>query len=174
MKYAQIIGWGKYVPARIVTNDELALTLATSDSWIRERTGIGARRVAADNESTSTMATQAAINAFDAAGINASQLDLIIVATSTPENFFPSVACLVQDALGADKAGSYDLSAACSGFVYALSNATDAIKSGSAQYVTSPGRSAPMVCAKPSDISVKRRLVMRAALGNPVVPEVNM
>ena len=135
MRYAHIVGWGKYLPSRIMTNDEIGKMVDTSDEWIRKNTGIGQRRIAADNESTSTMATQAAIEALDVAGVSPAQIDQIIVATSTPENFFPSSACLVQEALGADHAGAFDLSAACSGFVYALSAATDSIKAGNANNV---------------------------------------
>jgi 3-oxoacyl-[acyl-carrier-protein] synthase-3 len=135
MRYAHIVGWGKYVPGKVMTNDDIAKIVDTSDAWIRERTGIGERRIAADNESTSIMATYAAQQALDVAGVSASQIDLIIVATATPENFFPATACLVQDALGADRAGAFDVSAACSGFVYALSMGADAVKAGSANYV---------------------------------------
>jgi len=135
MRYAHIVGWGKYVPSRIMTNDELGKMVDTSDEWIFSHTGIRQRRIAADHESTSTMATQAAIAALDVAGVSPTQIDQIIVATSTPENFFPSVACLVQDALGADHAGAFDLSAACSGFVYALSVGADTIKAGNANTV---------------------------------------
>jgi 3-oxoacyl-[acyl-carrier-protein] synthase-3 len=135
MRYAHIVGWGKYVPSKVMTNDDLAKLVDTSDAWIRERTGIGERRIAADNESTSTLATYAAQQALDVAGLSASQIDLIMVATATPENFFPATACLVQDALGASHAGAFDVSAACSGFVYALSMGADAVKSGSANNV---------------------------------------
>ncbi len=135
MRYAHIVGWGKHLPSRIMTNDDISKLVETSDAWIRDRTGISERRIAADHESTSTLATQAAIAALDVAGITASQIDLIIVATSTPENFFPSVACMVQDALGAEYAGAFDVSAACSGFVYALATGADAIKAGSANHV---------------------------------------
>jgi 3-oxoacyl-[acyl-carrier-protein] synthase III len=135
MRYAHIVGWGKYLPSRVMTNDDIAKTVDTTDAWIRERTGIGERRIAAENESTAVLATYAAQAALDVAGVSAGQIDLIIVATATPENFFPATACAVQDALGADKAGAFDVSAACSGFVYALSMAADAIKAGSANYV---------------------------------------
>jgi 3-oxoacyl-[acyl-carrier-protein] synthase III len=135
MRYAHIVGWGKYLPSKVMTNDDIAKFVDTSDAWIRERTGIGERRIAADNESTSVLATYAAQAALDVAGVSASQIDLIMVATATPENFFPATACAVQDALGAIKAGAFDVSAACSGFVYALSMGADAIKAGSANYV---------------------------------------
>lgn len=135
MKYAHIVGWGKAVPKRVMTNHDLRALVDTSDEWIRDRTGIGARRVAGDDETTASLAIEAGMQALDVAGINPSQLDLIIVATATPDHAFPSTACLVQDALGADKAGAYDLSAACSGFVYALNTAADAVKAGSASIV---------------------------------------
>jgi 3-oxoacyl-[acyl-carrier-protein] synthase-3 len=135
MRYAHITGWGKYVPQRVVTNDELAQTVETSDGWIRDRTGIAERRIAGPSETTASMAIAAAIGALDVAGASGSQLDLIIVATTTPEHLFPSTACLVQDALGAARAGAFDLSAACSGFVYGLSLGADAIKAGSANTV---------------------------------------
>ena len=135
MKYAHIVGWGKAVPQRVMTNGDLRAFVDTSDEWIRERTGIGARRVAGEGESTRTLATGAAMQALEVAGVNPAALDLIIVATATPDHAFPSTASLVQDALGADRAGAYDLSAACSGFVYALSMGADAIRAGSANTV---------------------------------------
>jgi 3-oxoacyl-[acyl-carrier-protein] synthase-3 len=135
MKYAHITGWGKFVPQRVMTNDDIAQLVETSDGWIRDRTGIGARHVAGAADSTASMSINAAINALDVAGVAGNQLDLIIVATATPEYAFPSTACIVQDALGADHAGAFDLSAACSGFVYGLSVAADAIKAGSAHNV---------------------------------------
>ncbi len=135
MKYAHIVGWGKGVPQRVMTNNDLRALVDTSDEWIRERTGIGSRHVAGEGESTCTLATDAAMRALEVAGISPSQIDLIIVATATPDYAFPSTASLVQDALGADRAGAYDLSAACSGFVYALSMGTDVIRAGSANTV---------------------------------------
>lgn len=132
MKYAHIIGWGCYLPDRILTNDELSHMVETSDEWIYQRTGIRERRIAAANETTATLAFEAAARALAVAGLHPSQVDLIIVATSTPEYIFPSTACQVQDYLGARKAGAFDLSAACSGFVYALHMATQAIATGSA------------------------------------------
>jgi 3-oxoacyl-[acyl-carrier-protein] synthase-3 len=134
MKYAHIVGWGKYAPQRVLTNDDIARLVETSDGWIRERTGIGERHIAEVHETTASLAIEAAVRALDVAGIPAYQLDLIIVATCTPEHTFPSTACVVQDALGADHAAAFDLSAACSGFVYALSVGADAIRAGSAKY----------------------------------------
>lgn len=135
MRYAHITGWGKYVPQRVLTNDDLAQMVETSDGWIRDRTGIAERHIAGPNDTTASMGLAAAIEALDVAGVSGSQLDLIIVATATPEHIFPSTACLIQDALGAARAGAFDLSAACAGFVYGLSMAADAIKAGSANTV---------------------------------------
>ncbi len=131
MRYAHIVGWGKSVPEKVVTNDDLAKTIETSDKWIRDMTGIGQRHVANDKETTAALSTNAAIEALDMAGVTAAQLDLIIVATITPDFMFPSTAALVQDALGADNAGAYDLSAACAGFLYGLAQAADSIRAGS-------------------------------------------
>lgn len=133
MKYAHIVGWGSYLPERVLTNNEIAKIVDTTDEWIYTRTGIGERHIANEKESTSKMAFEAAARALEVADIPPAQIDLIVVATSTPEYAFPSVACQVQDALGARKAGAFDLSAACSGFVYALSMASQAIASGSIQ-----------------------------------------
>lgn len=129
-RYAQIVGWGKYVPATVLTNDDLSRMVETSDEWIRTRTGIGERHVVGERESTATLAVRAAQQALDVADVDPGQLDLIIVATATPDYLFPATACLVQDALGARRAGAFDLSAGCSGFVYALSVAADGIIAG--------------------------------------------
>jgi len=131
MKYAHIVGWGSFLPDRIVSNDDIALSVDTSNEWIYTRTGIRERRVAAEQETTATMAFEAAARALAVADIHPSQIELIIVATSTPEYVFPSTACRVQDYLGARRAGAFDLSAACSGFVYGLSMASQAIATGS-------------------------------------------
>jgi 3-oxoacyl-[acyl-carrier-protein] synthase-3 len=127
MSPAHIVGWGKYVPERVLTNDDLSEMMDTSDEWIRTRTGISERRIAGDGETTSSMATQAAWAALEAAALSPAQLDLIIVATATPDYAFPATACLVQDALGARNAAAFDLSAGCTGFVYALGVAADMI-----------------------------------------------
>jgi 3-oxoacyl-[acyl-carrier-protein] synthase-3 len=131
MRYAHIIGWGCYLPDRIVTNDELATMVDTSDEWIYQRTGIRTRHIAAPHETTATLAFEAAARALTVADLHPSQVELIIVATSTPEYMFPSTACKVQDYLGATRAGAFDLSAACSGFVYALQMAAQSIATGS-------------------------------------------
>lgn len=127
MKYAHIIGWGSYWPKRIVTNEELARSVDTSDDWIYTRTGIKERRIASAKETTATLAFEAAARALDVADMHPSQVEMIIVATSTPDYVFPSTACRVQEYLGASRAGAFDLSAACSGFVYALSMGANAV-----------------------------------------------
>ncbi|MGD2146008.1 MAG: beta-ketoacyl-ACP synthase III [Anaerolineae bacterium] len=125
MSPAHIVGWGKYVPERVLTNADLAQRVDTSDEWIITRTGVSERRIAADGETTSSMAIQASWEALAAAGASPAELDLIIVATATPDYIFPATACLVQDALGATHAAAFDLSAGCTGFVYALGVAAD-------------------------------------------------
>jgi 3-oxoacyl-[acyl-carrier-protein] synthase-3 len=129
-RYAHVAGWGMAVPERVLTNAEIAKTVDTSDEWIVSRTGISERRIAGPRETTASLAVEAAAAALDCADISPRQLDLIIVATSTPEHIFPATACLVQDTLGASNAGGFDLSAACSGFVYALGIGANAIRSG--------------------------------------------
>lgn len=129
MKKVYISGTGKHVPENIVTNDDLARIVDTSDEWITTRTGIKERRISS-GENTSHMATEAAKQALENAGITAEDIDCIIVATITPDMFTPSTACLVQSNLGATKAAAFDLNAACTGFIYALNVATHLIKSG--------------------------------------------
>jgi 3-oxoacyl-[acyl-carrier-protein] synthase-3 len=119
-----------YVPEHRRTNDEIAGMVETSDEWITTRTGIKERRIAADNDTTATMAIRAAEAALEVADVDPQEIDLIIVASATPEYLFPATACLVQDDLGADRAGAFDLSAACSGFIYGLSLAAQAIQTG--------------------------------------------
>jgi 3-oxoacyl-[acyl-carrier-protein] synthase III len=115
-----IIGTGSYVPERILTNQELEKIVETSDEWIRTRTGISERRIAAPEETTSDLATSAALAAMSQAAVSAEQIDLIIVATVTPDMFFPATACWVQKKIGAIHAACFDVSAACSGFIYAM------------------------------------------------------
>lgn len=115
-----IIATGSYVPERILTNRELEQIVDTTDEWIRTRTGISERRIAAADEATSDMATKAALAAMSQAGVLAKEIDLIIVATVTPDMFFPATACWVQKKLGAVRAACFDISAACSGFLYAM------------------------------------------------------
>lgn len=127
-RYAHIVGWGKFVPPNILTNEELAKKVDTSDAWIRSMTGIAERRIVT-KETTASMALYAAQDALEVADVSPSQIDLIIVATSSPEYIFPATASVVQDQLGAANAGAFDLSAACSGFVYALSVGAGMIRS---------------------------------------------
>lgn len=129
-----IIGTGKYVPERVLTNAELEKMVETTNDWIMTRTGIKERRIAAKHEATSDLAFHAAEQALQAAGITAKELDLIIVSTITPDMSFPSTACIVQQRLGATKAAAFDLSAACSGFIYGLSNASNFIALGTYRY----------------------------------------
>lgn len=131
--FAHVTGWGMAVPEQVLTNDDLARIVDTNDEWITSRTGIRRRHVADRSETTATLATQAAIQALAMTDINPPEVDLIIVATSSPEHIFPATACLVQDALGAGRAGAFDLSAACTGFIFALNMAAQAIRTGSIQ-----------------------------------------
>ena len=124
-----IIGTGSYVPERVLTNAELAKLVETSDEWITSRTGIKERRIAAEGENTSDLAAKAALAALENAGITAEEIDLILVATVTPDMFFPSTACFVQTKIGAKNAACFDVSAACSGFLYALEIAQQFITS---------------------------------------------
>lgn len=124
-----IIGTGSYVPERVLTNADLEKMVETSDEWVTSRTGIRERRIAAEDEYTSDMAAKAAKKAIEQAGISADEIDLIIVATASPDMFFPSTACFVQQLIGAKKAACFDLSAACSGFLYAVEVAQNFITS---------------------------------------------
>lgn len=125
----RIVGTGSYVPEQIVTNDDLAKIVETNDEWIRSRTGIGARRIAT-NEGTSYMAAEASVNALENAGVKPEEIDLILLATSSPDYCFPNGACEVQGRIGAINAACFDISAACTGFVYALNTAHAFISSG--------------------------------------------
>jgi len=127
---ARVIGTGAYLPERRLTNQELERMVETSDRWIIERTGIRERRIAAPEEATSDLAAAAGRQALAASGVAASSVELIIVATATPDMLFPSTACLVQDRLGAKQAFAFDLSAACTGFLYALAVADQYIRAG--------------------------------------------
>lgn len=131
---AGIIGLGKYVPEKVVTNFDLEKVLDTNDEWIRTRTGIQERRIA-EGEETSDLAYKAAVNAIKNAEISPSQIGLILVATVTPDSAFPSVACQIQEKLDATNAAAMDVSAACSGFIYALATAKQFVESGSYDYV---------------------------------------
>ena len=125
---SRIVGTGSYLPPRIVTNDELAKRLDTSDAWIQERTGIKQRHIAEESQASSDLALEASRRALDAAGMTAADIDLIIVATSTPDFIFPSTACLLQAKLGVKGCAAFDVQAVCSGFVYALATADSMIK----------------------------------------------
>ncbi|ANF96481.1 beta-ketoacyl-ACP synthase III [Paenibacillus bovis] len=125
-----IIGTGKYVPEKILTNADLEKMVETNDEWIVSRTGIRERHIAAPDQATSDLAYEAAVKAIASAGITAEELDLIVIATITPDMSFPSTACILQEKLGAKKAAAFDLSAACSGFVYSLAAATSMLQMG--------------------------------------------
>lgn len=132
--YARISGTGAYLPTRIVTNHDLANRVDTTNEWIVSRTGIEQRHIAGAQESTAMMATQAAQKALEAARIHPNDVDLIIVATCSPDNNFPSVACELQNCLGiTNRSAAFDIAAACSGFIYALSVANQFIKAGLAK-----------------------------------------
>ena len=136
MTYSRILGTGSYLPARILTNADLEKLVETNDQWIVDRTGIRERHIAADGEFTSDLAVQAARAALDAAGLAADDIDLLLVATTTPDLVFPSTACIVQSKLGMTNGKpAFDLQAVCSGFVYALSVADQFIKTGAARHV---------------------------------------
>jgi 3-oxoacyl-[acyl-carrier-protein] synthase-3 len=131
--HSRIAGTGSYLPAQIVTNHDLARRIDTSDAWVRERTGIAERRIASPAETTSDLAVHASRAALAAAGIAATDLDLILVATTTPDMLFPSTACIVQAKLGSKSCPAFDLQAVCSGFVYALAVADRMVASGAAK-----------------------------------------
>ena len=132
---AGIIGVGRCVPEKVVTNFDLEKMMDTSDEWIRTRTGIEERHIAEDDQDTSDMAFEAAENALKNAGITAEQVGLILVATVTPDQPFPSVACMIQDRLGATNAASMDISAACAGYIYGLITAKQFIENNAYDYV---------------------------------------
>ena len=132
MTYARIAGIGSFLPEKVVSNKDLEKTMDTSDAWIRERTGIKRRHVVSENETTSSIGLIAAQRALDDAGINADDIDLIIVGTATPDKIFPSTACIIQRQLGIKGPAAFDIHAACSGFVYGLDVANRFIKTGGA------------------------------------------
>ncbi len=134
-RYGNIVGWGKYVPSRVITNADLAARIDTSDEWIVQRTGIRERRVVTEGETTSNMAVEASRAALDMAGVRARDLDLIIVATSSPDYLTPPVSSQVQHALGAKDVGAFTLVAGCPGFVYGLSTGQQFIASGACEHV---------------------------------------
>src|SRR5579859_1986129 len=130
---AQIAGCGAYLPERVLTNQELAKQLDTSDEWIRQRTGIGERRIAAEGELTSDLAVAAARRALQRAGMSGNDLDLIVLATATPDHTFPATATKVQAQLGMKRGAAFDIQAVCSGFIFALATADNALRLGQAR-----------------------------------------
>ena len=153
-RYANIIGWGKYVPANVVTNDDIARYVDTSDEWIRARSGIRERRFASDDETTATMSTEAGRAALEKAGIAPTDLDLIIVATSSPDYLTPPVSSQVQEALGAKNVGAMQLTVGCTGFVYGLVTAQQFIATGACKTVLVVGAELISRWLKPEDRSV--------------------
>jgi 3-oxoacyl-[acyl-carrier-protein] synthase-3 len=130
LTYARILATGSALPERVVTNDDLAKIVDTSDEWIRTRTGIRERRIAADGETTGDLALRAAQQALADAGVKASDLDMVVLGTTTPDIIFPATACLIQNRLGANACMAFDVNAACSGFMYALGVANNFIRTG--------------------------------------------
>ena len=130
MIYSRIVGTGSYLPPRVVTNDELSKRVETTDAWIQERTGIRQRHIADESQSSSDLAFEASKHALEAAGLQPTDIDLIVVATSTPDFIFPSTACLLQAKLGVAGSAAFDVQAVCSGFVYGLATADNFIRSG--------------------------------------------
>jgi len=141
-KFAAITGWGSAVPERVLTNADLAKIVDTSDEWITTRTGIRERHILAPNESTSTLAVAASRKALERAGVSPWQVELVICCTASPDFLFPATACLVQNEIGAENAGAFDLEAGCSGFIYGLSVGTQFIKSGAYKTVLVVGAEA--------------------------------
>ncbi len=142
MKHSRIAGTGSYLPERILTNAELERSIDTTDEWIFTRTGIRERHIVAEGEHTSDMALEAARRAIEAASIDIRSIDLIILATTTPDRTFPSTACLLQQKLGIINCPAFDLQAVCSGFIYALATADNFIKAGAAKCVLVVGADA--------------------------------
>jgi 3-oxoacyl-[acyl-carrier-protein] synthase-3 len=131
--YARIAGTGSYLPERVLTNADLEKLVDTSDEWIRERTGIRQRHIAAEGQTTGDLAYEAARRALEAAQVEAGEVDLLVVGTTTPDIIFPSTACLVQTRLGANGCAAFDVNAACSGFIYALGVADKFVRAGAAK-----------------------------------------
>jgi len=131
--YSRIAGTGSYLPSNVVTNADLEKKLDTTDQWIQDRTGIKQRHIAVDGETTCDLAEQAALRAIESAGIKAADIDLIVLATTTADNIFPSTACLLQNRLGANGCTAFDVQAVCTGFVYALGVADQFVRAGTAK-----------------------------------------
>ena len=133
MTYARIAGTGSYLPDNVLSNDELAKRVDTSDEWIRTRTGIRQRHIALPGQTTGDLAFEASLRAMQAAGVVAADIDLIVLGTTTPDIIFPSTACLLQHRLGANGCAAFDVNAACSGFLYALGIANQFVRSGTSK-----------------------------------------
>ncbi len=133
MTYARIAGTGSYLPDNVLSNDELARRVDTSDEWIRTRTGIRQRHIALPGQTTGDLAFEASLRAMQAAGVVAADIDLIVLGTTTPDIIFPSTACLLQHRLGANGCAAFDVNAACSGFLYALGIANQFVRSGTSK-----------------------------------------
>jgi 3-oxoacyl-[acyl-carrier-protein] synthase-3 len=155
--YAKILGTGGYLPSEIRTNEQISKTVDTSDSWIYERTGIKCRRIAGDHETASSMAEIAARQAIDNGKIEPSDIELIIVATGTPDRVYPSTACLLQNRLGIKTCMAFDVQAACSGAIFALSIADQYIKSGAVKHVLIVGSE---VCSRIVDWSDRSTCIL--------------
>ena len=153
MIYSKIKGCGSYLPKKVLTNADLESTLDTTDEWITTRTGIKKRHIVAEDEFTSDLAYEAAKIAISDANIQSSEIDLIVVATTTPDKIFPSTACILQKKLGIDECAAFDIQAVCSGFIYALSVADKFIKTGSAKNVLVVGADAMSTITDYSDRS---------------------
>ena len=153
MIYSKIKGCGSYLPKKVLTNADLESTLDTTDEWITTRTGIKKRHIVAEDEFTSDLAYEAAKIAISDANIKSSEIDLILVATTTPDKIFPSTACILQKKLGIDECAAFDIQAVCSGFIYALSVADKFIKTGSAKNVLVVGADAMSTITDYSDRS---------------------
>jgi 3-oxoacyl-[acyl-carrier-protein] synthase-3 len=148
---AYISSIGMYVPEKRITNEELAKTVETSDEWIRERTGIRERRIVSNGQCNSDLSVKAIESCLEKTGVSAEEIDLIIVPTVTPDMMFPATACLVQDKLGASKAWGFDLSGACSGFLYALSVGAQFVENGHYKKVVVVGTDVMSSIVDPQD-----------------------
>ena len=153
LRHASITGWGKYAPANVVTNDDIAQYVDTTDEWIRTRSGIRERRFVSDGETTATMSTAAGLAALEKAGLTAADLDLIIIATSSPDHLTPPVSSQVQEALGAPHIGAMQIVVGCTGFVYGLVTAQQFIATGACETVLVVGAELISRWLKPEDRS---------------------
>jgi 3-oxoacyl-[acyl-carrier-protein] synthase-3 len=142
-KYAHIVGWGKYLPDDVVTNDDLAQSVGTTANWIESRTGICERRIASAQDSTASLGTEAAKKALNQARIDPCIVDLVVVATLSPDHVMPATACLIQKSLGTKNAAAFDLNAGCTGFVYALALTATMIRAGQAKVAVVIGADTP-------------------------------